>query len=201
MLKNYFKTALRSLLRNRNYTIINISGLAVGISVCLVIFIIIHFERSFDQFHTKKDRIYRVLTEYHHADAANIFYGKGVPRALPEGLKTSFKQIEKIAPVLGSYDDQILVPGDDGISQKKFKEEKGVFYTTPSFFEIFDYPWLAGNAATALRDPDAAVLSKETAQKYFGDWKNAMGKTIKLNNHDVVKVSGILQTIPANTDL
>jgi putative ABC transport system permease protein len=201
MLKNYFKTAFRSLLRNRNYTIINISGLAAGISVCLTIFIIIQFERSFDQFHFKKDRIYRVLTEYHHADAPDIFYGKGVPRALPEGLKTSFKQIEKIAPILGSYDDQILVPGDDGISQKKFKEPKGVFYTTPSFFEIFDYPWLAGNAATALKDPGAAVITQETAEKYFGDWKKAMGKTIKLNNADIVKITGILQNVPANTDL
>jgi len=201
MLKNYFKTAFRTLLRNRNYSIINISGLAAGISVCLIIFIIIQFEKSFDQFHIKKDRIYRVLTEYHHADAANIFYGRGVPRALPEGLKTSFKQIEQIAPILGSNDDQILVPGEDGISQKKFKEEKGVFYTTPSFFRIFDYPWLAGNAETALKDPGAAVLSKETAEKYFGDWKKAMGRTIKINNQDIVKVSGILQTIPANTDM
>ena len=73
-----------------NYTIINIAGLAVGIAVCVMIFIIIQFQTSFDNFHSKKDRIYRVLTEYHHADAANIFYGKGVPYPMPEGLKATF---------------------------------------------------------------------------------------------------------------
>ncbi len=76
MFKNYFKTAFRSLIRNRNYTIINIAGLAVGIAVCMMIFIIIQFQTSFDNFHANKDRIYRVLTEYHHADDANIAYGK-----------------------------------------------------------------------------------------------------------------------------
>src|SRR3954465_9218804 len=79
MFRNYLKTALRSLVRNRNYTVINIAGLAVGIAVCLMIFIIIQFHSSYDNFHAKKDRIYRVLTEYHHADAPDIFYGAGVP--------------------------------------------------------------------------------------------------------------------------
>src|SRR6187200_844897 len=103
MLKNYFKTAFRSLTRNRNYTIINIAGLAVGIAVCIAIFIIIQFETSFDNFHSKKDRTYRVLTEYHHADAANIFYGKGVPFPMPVGLKTNFPQIEEVAAFYGDH--------------------------------------------------------------------------------------------------
>src|SRR5215467_4253423 len=107
MIKNYFKTALRSLLRNRNYTIINIAGLAVGIAVCTLIFIIIQFHSSFENFHSKKDRIYRVLTEYHHADAANVFYGKGVPFPMPVGLKTTFPQIEQVAPIYASHDDQL----------------------------------------------------------------------------------------------
>src|SRR5689334_23419007 len=98
MLKNYFKTALRSLMRNRNYTVINIAGMAVGIAVCMMIFIIIQFQTSFDNFHEKKDRIYRVLTEYHHGDAAGITYGKDVPVPMPLGLKTAFPQIERVAP-------------------------------------------------------------------------------------------------------
>jgi len=200
MLKNHFKTAIRNLIRNKNYAIINISGLAVGISVCLIIFIIIRFELSFDNFHSKKDRIYRVLTEYHHADAANIFYGRGVPLPMPAALKTSFKQVEKVATVFADYNDQLLVLNEKGEPVKKFKEEKGVFLTEPSFFEIFDFPWLAGNAATALKDPNSAVLSKEIAEKYFGDWKSAIGKTIKWNDHEVLKITGILATIPANTD-
>ena len=83
MFKNYFKTAFRSLARNRNYTVINIAGLAVGIAVCMIIFMIIQFQTSFDAFHSNKEGIYRVLTESHHADAGNITYAKNVPFQLP----------------------------------------------------------------------------------------------------------------------
>src|SRR3954471_19450054 len=201
MFKNYFKTALRSLRRNMNYTIINIAGLAVGIAVCVMIFIIIQFQTSFDNFHSKKDRTYRVLTEYHHADAANIFYGKGVPYPMPVGLKTAFPQIEQVAPIYADHNNQLLILDDNGTPVKKFKEESGVFFTEPSFFNIFDFPLLAGSYAS-LKDPNNVLLTKETAEKYFGDWKTAMGKTIKLKSYstDVLKVSGILASIPANTD-
>jgi ABC-type antimicrobial peptide transport system permease subunit len=200
MFKNYLKTAYRSLVRHANYTLINISGLAMGIAVCLVIFIIIKFERSFDDFHQKKDRIYRVLSEYHHSDAANVFYGKGLPFALPAGLKAHFTQLEKVAPFYTEGNDQLLVLDDNGQVSKKFKEETGVFVTTPSFFDIFDFPLVAGNPSTALASPNCALLTKETAEKYFGNWKRAMGKTIKWDNRDLVKVTGILAPIPANTD-
>jgi predicted permease len=212
MLRNYFKTAFRSLFRNRNYTIINIAGLAVGIAVCLIIFIIIQFQTSFDNFHTKKDRIYRVLTESHHAEAATVSYAKNVPFPLPQGLKTSFPEIEQVAPVYASHNDQFQVLDDNGTPLKNFKEQSGVFYTSPSFFTIFDFPLLAGSYAS-LKDPNNVLLTKEIAEKYFGDWKTAIGKTIKLTGTYRIgaglfqfppiglKVSGILATIPANTDL
>src|SRR3954453_3717514 len=107
MFKNYFKTAFRSLIRNRNYTIINIVGLAVGIAVCMMIFIIIQFQTSFDAFHSKKDRVYRVLTEYHHADSASITYGRNVPFPMPTGLKTAFPQVEQVVPVYASHNDEL----------------------------------------------------------------------------------------------
>ncbi len=207
MIRNYIKTAFRSLARNRNYTIINIAGLAVGIAVCMMIFIIIQFQTSFDNFHPQKDRIYRVLTEYHHADAANIVLGKDVPSPLPAGLQKAFPQLEQVTPVFASHNDQLLIPGDNGTTVKTFKEDKGVFFTTPSFFTMFHFPLLAGTYES-LKDPNNVLLTKEIAEKYFGDWKTAMGKTIKLEaggfifEHGVeaLKVSGILATIPANTD-
>ncbi len=207
MFKNYFKTAFRSLIRNRNYTIINIAGLAVGIAVCMMIFIIIQFHTSFDNFHSKKDRIYRVLTEYHHADAATVTYGKDVPFPMPTGLKTAFPQIEQVAPIFASHDDQLLIPDDNGTTIKTFKEDKGVYFTEPSFFKMFDFPLLAGSYES-LKESNNVLLTKEIADKYFGDWKAAIGKTIKLevggylfeHGTEVLKVSGILATIPANTD-
>ena len=211
MFKNHFKTAFRSLIRNRNYTIINIAGLAVGIAVCMMIFIIIQFHTSFDAFHAKRDRIYRVLTDYHRADAATAAYSKGVPFPLPTALKTAFSQLEQVAPVYASHHDGLQVLDDKGTSVKNFKEQSGVFYTTPSFFNIFDFPLLAGSYAS-LKDPANVLLTKEIAQTYFGDWKGAMGRTIKLTGSyrigaglfqsgpTVLKVTGILATIPANTD-
>src|SRR5215831_8722455 len=197
MFKNYFKTAFRNLVRNKNYTIINITGLAIGVAVCMMIFIIIQFHSSFDDFHTKKDNIYRVLTEYHHGDSK--FDGKGVPFGLPQGMQATFPQIEKLAPFFADYNDQIVVLNNRNETDKKFKEERGLYYTTPSFFKIFDFPLLAGTYES-LKDPNNVILSKETAEKYFDSWNNALGKTIKINNTDVAKVTGVLATIPANTD-
>ncbi|MBD0332013.1 MAG: ABC transporter permease, partial [Chitinophagaceae bacterium] len=211
MLKNYFKTAFRSLTRNRNYTVINIAGLAVGIAVCMMIFMIIQYQTSFDNFHSKKDRIYRVLTESHHADAGNITYAKNVPFHMPEGLKAEFPQLEQVAPVYASHNDELQVLDNNGTPVKNFKEQSGVFYTSPSFFNMFDFPLLAGSYAS-LKDPNNVLLTKEIAQTYFGDWRTAMGKTIKITGYYsmgaalfqfpavALKVSGILATIPANTD-
>ncbi|MEO6731423.1 MAG: ABC transporter permease [Ferruginibacter sp.] len=207
MFRNYFKTAFRTLIRNRNYTAINVAGMAVGIAVCMMIFIIIQFQTSYDNFHSKEDRIYRVLTEYHHADAANTIYGKDVPFPMPAGLKTAFPQVEQVAPIFASHDDLLLIPDDNGSTVKQFKEDKGVFFTEPSFFKMFDYPLLAGSYES-LKEPNNVLITKEIAEKYFGDWKKATGKIIKLelggyifeHGTEILKVSGILATMPANTD-
>ena len=211
MFKNYFKTAFRSLIRNKNYTIINIAGLAAGIAVCMMIFIIIQYQTSFDDFHSKKERTYRVLTESHHADAATITYGKSVPFPMPAALKTVFPQLEQVAPVYASHNDELQVLDANGTPVKNFKEQNGVFYTSPSFFKMFNFPLLAGSYES-LKDPDNVLLTKEIAENYFGDWKTAIGKTIKIKGYysmgaglfqfpaTPLKVSGILATIPANTD-
>ena len=211
MFKNYFKTAFRRLTRNRNYTIINIAGLAVGIAVCMIIFIIIQFQTSYDNFHPKKDRIYRVLTESHHANAGNITYAKNVPFPMPANLKTSFPQLEQVSPVYASQNDELQVLDGNGTPVKNFKEPSGVFYTSPSFFNMFNFP-LLGGSYESLKDPNNVLLTKEIAETYFGDWKTAIGKTIKITGYYsmgaglfqyppvALKVSGILATIPANTD-
>jgi putative ABC transport system permease protein len=199
MLKNYFNTAVRNLRRNGNYAIINIAGLAVGIAVCILIFILIRFQSSFDNFHSRKDYIYRVLTEYHHADSKNIFYGRGAPFGFVQGIRTNFPQLEQVAAVYADHDDQVIILNGNKGTDKKFKEEDGVFFSGPSFFKIFDFPLLAGSYQT-LNDPNNILLTKETAEKYFGDWTKAIGRSIKLNNSFIARVTGILAPIPANTD-
>lgn len=199
MFKNLFKTAWRNVLRNKAYTFINIIGLGSGISICLVIFVLIQFHLSFDNFHAKRDRIYRMLTEYHHADSKDIFYGSGIARGIPQTLKTDIPEIEAYAPIMHNDNEQIQVLNKEGQIDKKFKET-GVFATTPSFFKIFDFPLIQGDANTALKNPNSVLLTKETATKYFGDWQQAMGKTIRWDNKEILKVTGILAPIPQNSD-
>ncbi|HEV3324017.1 MAG TPA: ABC transporter permease [Puia sp.] len=198
MIKNYFLNVFRNLSRRLNFTIINLAGLTTGISVCLLIFVIIRFETGFDGFHAKADRLYRVLIEYHHP--GRVFYGAAAPVPLPSVIKTGFPDLKKSSGIFASTNDQILVLDNKGQTEKKFKEKKGLFAVEPDFFDMFDFPWLAGDPRTSLKDPHSAVLTKETAIKYFGDWRNALGRTINVDNFITVKVTGILATIPPNTD-
>ena len=197
MIKNYFKTAFRNLWRNKNFTFINVAGLAVGIGVCLVIFLIIQFELSFDNFHSKKDRIYRIFTEQHNEDGARPT--SGVPYPLNIALHNDYPSMLSTA-VYSNRNDQIVIPDENNAqSFNKFREESGVFFAEPSFFKIFNFPLLAGEYAS-LKDPNTALLAKSTAEKYFGDWRLAIGKTIRHNNNHLLKITGILADPPANTD-
>ncbi|MEP7255490.1 MAG: FtsX-like permease family protein [Ferruginibacter sp.] len=197
MIKNYFKTAWRTLLRNKGYAAINIAGLAVGIAVCLVIFVVIRFESSFDGFHTNKDRIYRVLSEFHTPKGNE--YNPGVPFPLPRAFRNDFPQLEKVTTITTTGNDQILVLNEQGTVVKKFKEERGVFFAEPEFLDIFNFPLLSGNKSS-LAEPNTTFLTKDIAEKYFGNWQDAIGKTIKRNNTLTLKVVGVLENTPVNSD-
>ncbi|HMX79230.1 MAG TPA: ABC transporter permease [Ferruginibacter sp.] len=198
MIKNYFKTAFRNLWRSRNFAVINVAGLAVGIAVCLAIFLIIQFELSFDDFHPNRNRIYRMLYVGHNSDGEHK--SAGVPYPVPTALHTDFPNLSSTA-VYSDRDDQIVLPDDSGKGiQKKFKEENGVFFVEPAFFSIFRFPLLAGEYHS-LKEPHTAMLTKSTAEKYFGDWRLAIGKTFRRNNSEPFRITGILADPPGNTDL
>ncbi|ACU61815.1 ABC transporter permease [Chitinophaga pinensis] len=197
MLKNYLKTAFRSLWRNKRYALLNITGLTLGITVCLVIYVIIQYEQSFDTFHTKKDRIYRVLT-VSPGENGNTNYTQAVPFPIPTVLPNDFAEFEKVTGIVQMGKRLVTLEDSKGNIQHKFKPL--VYFLQPSFFDIFDYKWLAGNKATALNDPSATVLSRSTAEKYFGDWHKAMGKVIRLDQQFNLTVTGILDDPPENTE-
>jgi len=198
MIKNYIKTAWRSLLRNKSYAAINITGLAVGIAACLLIFLVVQFETSFDNFHAKKDHIYRVITVFHGPDG--VHPSGGVPLPIAEGLRNDFPQLKGIAQIMRNDGSHYSV-GDSnkGGTVKKFKEDDA-YYAEPDFFGMFDFTWLAGDKKSALAEPNTVVLSQQEAEKFFGNWHDAMGKTIKYENKLDLKVTGIIQNTPANTD-
>ena len=197
MIKNYIKTAWRSLLHNKSYATLNIVGLAVGIAACLLIFLIIKYETSFDTYHTKRDHIYRVITLQDASDGTE--YISGVPFPTAPGLRLDFPQLKQVASILKADGTLLSLNDDKTNATKKFKEDD-TYYTEPQFFDVFDFKWLAGDKKTALNDPNTVVLTQTEADKFFGDWKNAIGKTIKLENTINLKVTGILSDPPVNTD-
>lgn len=196
MLRNYFKTAIRNLLRNKSYAAINIIGLAVGIAACLLIFLVVQFELSFDTYHAKKDKIHRVVSEFNTAEG--VFHSSGVPFPVAPALRIDYPDM-KVAAIFGAQGEQITVE-QEGVAPKKFLEENGIFFAEPQFFDMFDFPLLAGDKKTAIAETNTALLSQETAERYFGDWKTAIGKTIKFDNKQILKITGILKNPPANSD-
>jgi len=197
MIKNYIKTAWRSLLRNKSYTAINIAGLAIGIAACLLIFLVVQFETSFDNFHSKKNNIYRVVTAFSNPDGVHL--NSGTPLPISKGLRTDFPGM-MVASIFRSDGSHYSVGNSsEGASVKKFKEDDA-YYAEPEFFNIFDFAWLAGDKKTALKEPNSIVLSQGEAEKFFGDWHEAIGKIVKFENKRDLKVTGILANSPANTD-
>ncbi len=197
MFRNYFKTAIRNLQRNKAYAAINIAGLAVGIAACLLIFVMIRYQTSFDNFHHNRDRTYRVVAAFDSPEGKH--YSQGSSFALGRQLRIDYPQLENVARIFQSGGQITVLDDRKAITPKKFAEGK-LYFIEPQFFKIFNFPWLAGDANTALSDPNTAVLSQATAEKYFGDWKNAMGKFISYENHRTCKITGILKNMPDNTD-
>src|SRR6188472_679128 len=159
MFQNYFKTAYRNLIRNKSYTLINAVGLAVGIAACLLLFLVLQFETSFDNFHPNKEHIYRVGTEFHNQDG--VSYSDGVAFPVANGLRIDFPQIKHIASIFRNG-GQLTV--EDGTTQQKKITEEHFYYAEPEFFSIFNFGWLAGTPKTALKEPNSAVLTQATAE-------------------------------------
>ncbi len=186
MLRNYLKIAYRSLKRNKGYTFINIGGLAASIAVCLLIVLYVQHELSYDDFHEKTERIYRVVSQ----DTAGARSAITQPPMGP-ALVRDFPEVERAVRLYGR--GKTLVCHE----QQCFYEEAGM-YADPSIFQVFTFPFIQGNPSTALGAPDAVVLTASTAHKYFGD-ENPMGQTLTLGEDDVHVVTGVVQDVPAGS--
>src|ERR1700759_5183613 len=136
MLKNYLKTALRNLSRHKSHSFINIAGLIVGFAAFLLIFLVIQYEQSFEDFHPKKDKIYRLVRN--GKNAVGKEYRVGVPFPVSQALRTDFPQLANVGAIYGSANTQVNVTAPDGTILKKFKERRGVMIAEPQFFQIFN---------------------------------------------------------------
>ncbi|HVW95062.1 MAG TPA: ABC transporter permease [Mucilaginibacter sp.] len=202
MIKNYLITAWRNISRNKLYTAINISGLALGICACLVIYLITRFELSFENFQPEKDRIYRIVTSVTNPDgkrsdmAANII-------ALPIAMRSELSGFENVTAF---YDITLKVTVPNGNNEPRAfdaaQEISPIIVAEPQYFRIFKYHWLAGNAETALNEPFKVVLSKNEAIRYFGNAApdDLIGREVIYQDSLKVTVAGIVEDYAKNSD-
>jgi putative ABC transport system permease protein len=186
MYKNYIKVALRNILRYKGFTAINVAGLVLGIACALFMYLIVRYELSYDGYHAKADRIYRV-NKGDRADADT-----GTPYGLAAALRTNFPEMEQVAIVFKLNPEQSNVE----INHELFRETN-TYLVQPEFFRMLDFEWIQGTPES-LRQPRHAVITKAIAEKYFkGD---AMGKVLRLNKDSEFTITGIVADPPVNTD-
>jgi putative ABC transport system permease protein len=192
MLSNYFKVALRNLLRNRTYAIINISGIAVGMTAFALFALYVADELSFDRFHEKADRIVRVV---HHAewDGGEAHHAV-TSAAFAPALKASYPEVDQAVRI---------VPEGGGIIhfENKVVSAGGIFFTDNSVFDVFTFPFLYGNSKTSLTQPESIVLTETLAIKLFGDAKGALNQTVYFEGKLPNKVTGVIKDVPGNSHL
>lgn len=194
MLKNYLKIAWRNLLRNKAYSFINILGLAIGIAASVLIFLYVRDEMSYDRYHAKADRIYRITADWSNKGDSRI-HQLGTPSILARTIRAHYPEAESVAQLCGPLDDVILRKGSNGV------EESDVYLADPTVFDVFTFPMVAGDAASALREPNSAVLSEKLAAKCFGR-ENPLGQQLELqlgNETRLVKVTGVTRDMPSNS--
>lgn len=191
MFKNFFIAAVRNLKKNRVYAAINVTGLALGIACCLIIFVIVRYETSFDDYHSKADRIYRINLDQTNSNGRQLNGCNYTP--LAEAVREDVTGLEAVTGVYCLYSYQFG-------REKDLYEDKYAFFADKEYFDVFDVRWLAGNQEQALTVPNTAIVTDAFAEKFLGGQDNALGSTLLLENKLTLTVTGIVGTPPSNTD-
>jgi putative ABC transport system permease protein len=190
MFKNYFKTAWRNITRNKLFSAINILGLSLGIALCLTIMLYVQDELSYDKFNKNADNIVRVVF---HANLNGGKIDESVAMApVAQTMKKDFPEVQDAVRLLGLGTQKVIY------QDKIFKDDRFVL-ADPQFFSMFTIAFVEGDSKTALLHPGTVVITKSTAEKYFGK-ENAIGKTLAINdNTNKYNVTGVIEDIPANS--
>jgi len=193
MLRNYFKTAWRNLWKNKTSSAINIFGLTIGLTCCLLIALYIQHELSYDDFELKGNRIARVIMEYSFSGSSASNKGNFTSVRVAPVFKGTFPEVES-AIKMAKY-ERVISYKDLLISEKNF------MYTDPTFFDIFSFKLLQGDPHTILDKPYKVVLTESTAKKYFGN-ENPIGKALHVgNDSNLYAITGIIQDCPSNSQI
>ena len=192
MFRNYLKIAVRTLLKNKKLSLINIFGLATGMACSLLIFLFVEDELSYDRFHNDAESIHRVVKDFINDDGSRI-PDATTPAPLAAAMQREIPEVVSITRVHPSWGGSTLVEYGD----KQIAEEK-VWRVDSSFFDVFTFPFVKGNAETALSDINSIILTESTARRYFGG-DDPIGKTLKLNQRDDVTVTAVIKDVPAQS--
>ncbi len=193
MFKNYLKTAFRNFIRHKGYTSINIFGLAIGMAGCVLILFYVQHELSFNNFHKNGARIYRLIAERKAPTGTSI--DAVTPPPLAFALTNDFPEVTNFVRFLNTDNPLPLISS----GTKRFYE-KQVFFVDAGIFDVFTIPFIVGNAQNALKEPSSVVITENTASKYFGT-DNPIGKTLRLNNHLNLQVTGVIKNFPSNSTI
>lgn len=193
MVQNYVRITLRRLVRQKLHTALHLTGLALGISVCLLIGLYLRHELSFDAWHEKAKRTYRINSVWTDNGARNAHFSTPFPIA--EALRTEVSGIQTVAQAHPDRDEAIV----EISPQRRFKQPR-ILLAEPEFLDVFDVEVLRGNGHAALRKPFQALLTETTAAQYFGK-EDPVGKTFRYKNEFTITVAGIIRDLPANTHL
>ena len=206
MIRNYLLIARRNLAKNKVSAFINLFGLTLGITTCLIIYFITSFELRFDTFHADSDRIYRLVGESKFGPNGEVHPVGFTPNAVPKAIREEIPNLETVA-AFHNLESEVLIPNGKE-KPKKFEHRKHgidnaeIIVVEPHYFTIFQYEWLAGNPKTALTEPFQLVLSERKARKYFGDLPldQIMGKDVIYQDSVRVRVAGIVKDWAQPTD-
>jgi len=190
MLKHYLTIALRNLFKNKTSSIVNITGLAVGYMIAILIALFIYDELSYDRFHAKVDRIFRINADF--LVNGSSFHVAHVPAPLGPALAKEYPKIEAMARI--KPESVVVRRGSE------LFEENNSFYADTGLFNIFDITIIEGNAEVFLRNPGAIVISKSMALKYFGN-TSVLGKSITLNNEHQYKIDAVIEDMPRQSHI
>lgn len=194
MLKNHIKIAWRNLKANRLFSGINILGLSLGLAITIVLYLFISHERSFDKMYSQQDQIYRILVDAEFDGQTEIF--THAPAALAPAIKSDIPEVKEVARLLKhDFGGNAYINIED-----RNYIEKSLYWTDASVVEIFEINFLKGDAKSALTRPNTVALSQSTAEKYFPG-EEAIGKSIKVDNHYDLEVTGVFEDFPANSTM
>ncbi len=198
MLKNYFVVALRNFWRNKLFSLINIAGLAIGISASLVIFLLVYYDLSFDHFEKDRARIYRVGSNFSSSGESMTFGDVCAP--MGAAIQKELTGIDLVASFRTADETRVTIAGPG--QPLVLKKQKNLIYADARYFNLIHYTWLSGSPATALKQPYQVVLTETNAHLYYPSlaYTDVIGKSITFDDTVHATITGIVKDIPYNTD-